>query len=343
MIGYYIHHQGFGHLARAMSICERLRCPATALSSMDIPAPHPFAEIVRLPLDDQGDRVMEPTAHGALHWAPHHHKGFQHRMDAVSTWITAARPAAFVTDVSVEVAAMARLLGVPVIVMALPGKRFDAPHALVHRLADHIIAAWPGDLYVPPWLRPHLEKTTFVGGISRFDGRPCSTPARTTAADDRALAADTRVLVLAGAGDDFGGQIGDCAAACAETTWTVIGGTDGPWVDDPWPQICSADVVVTHAGQGAVADVAAARRRAVVIPQPRPHDEQASTATVLRRYRLATVARGLPDGRAWPGLIAQALATDPEKWIRWEVAGAASRAARAVEATAQRCAMASAP
>jgi hypothetical protein len=286
---------------------------------------------------------MEPTANGALHWAPHHHNGFRARMNAVSTWIAAAQPAAFVTDVSVEVAAMARLLGVPLIVMALPGKRFDAPHTLVHRLADHIIAAWPEELYVPPWLQPHLEKTSFVGGISRFDGQPRSSPARTTAADDRAFSAGTRVLVLAGAGDDLGDQIDDWAAACPGTTWTVIGGTESRWVEDPWPQICSADVVVAHAGQGAVADVAAARRRAVVIPQPRPYDEQVATATVLRRYRLATVARRRPDVRAWPGLIAQASASDPEKWTRWKVAGAASRAARAVEATAQRCAMVSTP
>ena len=48
---------------------------------------------------------------------------------------------------------------------------------------------------------------------------------------------------------------------------------------------------------------------AVVIAQPRPYDEQAATAEVLRRHRLATVARGWPDGRAWPGLISHALAS----------------------------------
>ena len=286
---------------------------------------------------------MEPTAHGALHWAPHHHNGFRLRMNAVSMWIATAQPTAFVSDVSVEVATMARLLGVPLIVMALPGKRFDGPHTLVHRLADHIIAAWPKEMYVPPWLQPHLEKTSFVGGISRFDGQPRSSPAWTTAVDDRTFSAGTRVLVLAGAGDDFGNQLDDCAAACPGTTWTVIGGDESRWVDDPWPQLCSADVVVTHAGQGAVADVAAARRRVVVIPRPRPYDEQVATATVLRRHSLATVARRRPDARAWPGLLSRALASDPEKWACWEVAGAASRAARAVEATAQRCAMASTP
>ena len=92
MIGYYIHHQGFGHLARAMSICAQLRCPSTALSSLDIPAPHPFAATVKLPRDDQAEQAVEPTAHGALHWAPHHDSGFRARMDKIARWVADAQP-----------------------------------------------------------------------------------------------------------------------------------------------------------------------------------------------------------------------------------------------------------
>jgi glycosyl transferase family 28 len=304
------------------------------LSSLDIPAPHPFTEVVKLPRDDRADRVAEPTAHGALHWAPHHDSGFRARMDAVARWVADAQPAAIVTDVSVEIAAFARLLGVPVIVVALPGKRFDAPHTFVHRLADHIVAAWPPQLYVPAWLRPYAEKTSYVGGISRFDGR--------VGGGEAASSADARVLVLAGASEHFGASVDECAAACPGTTWTAVGGTDGCWVDDPWQRICAADVVVTHAGQSAVADVAAARRPAVVIAQPRPYGEQAATAEVLRRNRLATVVQRWPDARAWPTLISRALASNPDRWTRWQVSGAAARAARAIETTAQQCATVSA-
>jgi len=62
---------------------------------------------------------------------------------------------------------------------------------------------------------------------------------------------------------------------------------------------------VTHAGQSAIADVAAAQRPAVIIPQPRPFDEQRATARVLRQYRLAVVSRHWPDQRAWPALLTQ--------------------------------------
>ena len=104
---------------------------------------------------------------------------------------------------------------------------------------------------------------------------------------------------------------------------------------DPWPDICAADVVITHAGQSCVADVAAARRPAIVLPQPRPFDEQRATAETLRRHRLAVTSRGWPDARAWRCFIEQARAADPSSWERWQTTGAAARAAEAIDATAR--------
>jgi Glycosyltransferase family 28 C-terminal domain len=77
------------------------------------------------------------------------------------------------------------------------------------------------------------------------------------------------------------------AASIAEITWKTLGLRGGRRTPDPWPDICAADVVITHAGQSCVADVAAARRPAIVLPQPRPFDEQHATAETLRRHRLA--------------------------------------------------------
>jgi Glycosyltransferase family 28 C-terminal domain len=335
MIGYYVHHHGFGHLARAISVCEQMRRPVTVLTSREVPNPHPFAAVVKLPRDDSAREVSEPTAHGALHWVPHHDQGLASRMEVIARWVADAQPEAVVTDVSVEVTVFVRLLGVPVIVMALPGKRIDAPHLLAHRLADHIVATWPKELCVPAWLRFYEDKTSYVGGVSRFDGRDI--PATTTA-EHCESSFPTTVLMLAGA-DGLGAgpeALQECATAQPGATWTTLGTSESDWADDPWPQICGADVVVTHAGQSAVADVAAAQRPAVIIPQPRPFDEQQATARVLRQFRLAVVARAWPDQRAWPALLTQARAAEPEKWRRWQVRGAAARAADAIEATARR-------
>ena len=92
--------------------------------------------------------------------------------------------------------------------------------------------------------------------------------------------------------------------------------------------------MITHAGQNCVADVAAARRPAIVLPQPRPFDEQYATAETLRRHCLAVATRGWPDARAWRCLIGQARASDPSRWQRWQTTGAAARAAEAIETTA---------
>lgn len=257
-------------------------------------------------------------------------------MNEIAGWVSRARPEAVVVDVSVEVAAFVRLLGVPVIVMALPGNRIDDPHVFVHRLADHIVAAWPRALCVPPWLRQWEHKTSYVGGISRFEGRDRCEDESESSVRTRPLD-ETNVVVLSGAGDAFAASLQNCPAAQSALSWTVLGGRDGSWADDPWPEIRAADVVVTHAGQGCIADVAAAQRPAVVIPRPRPFDEQHATARALQRHRLAVVAQGLPVPGDWATLLSNATAIDPHRWRRWEVDGAASRAAEAIESTARRC------
>ena len=107
------------------------------------------------------------------------------------------------------------------------------------------------------------------------------------------------MLVLSGRGGTEL-TLDQLAAAQAETpgwTWTVLGPPGTRWVADPWPLLCAADVVVTHAGQNAIADVATARRPAVIIPQPRPHDEQATTARALDAAGIAVVCAALAVGR----------------------------------------------
>jgi hypothetical protein len=126
----------------------------------------------------------------------------------------------------------------------------------------------------------------------------------------------------------------DVAAAAVATPdwdWHRLG--PGAWSEDPWPDLCAADVVVTHAGLGAIADVAAANRPAVVIPEPRPHDEQYATARALGDAGLAVTADRWPRDHDWPGLLVRALARGPD-WRRWGTDGAAERAARVIQAVA---------
>jgi UDP-N-acetylglucosamine:LPS N-acetylglucosamine transferase len=63
-----------------------------------------------------------------------------------------------------------------------------------------------------------------------------------------------------------------------------------------------------------VAEVAAARRPFVCLPQPRPFDEQHHQATALRRAGLAEVRERWPAPGEWPPLLAAAEAAPPERW-----------------------------
>ncbi|OQR63461.1 hypothetical protein B6E66_14125 [Streptomyces maremycinicus] len=327
MIGYYVHHQGRGHLHRAQCIAAEVDGPVALLSSLPRPAAWP-GPWVPLPPDTASD-PLDPTARGRLHWAPLHHPGHRERMGVIAEWIRRERPSLFVSDVSVEAAALARLMGIPVVVMAMRGDRGDAAHRFGYDLADALVAPWPRSLPEPGWPAHWLDKTVYTGSISRFDNRPRPVPAGVPAGNE--------VLVLFGAGgtDLSAAHLGEARRATPGWSWTVLGGTRTAWSQDPWPLLCRARVVVTHAGQNAVAECAAARVPSLVIPQDRPHQEQHATARALRSAGLATVRYGWPAPGEWPALLAEAAAR-PDRWARWSHGDGARRAARLLTDLASR-------
>ena len=304
MIGYYVHHVGRGHLHRAGALAvrlERVGEQVTGLSSLVRPADWP-GEWIRLPRDDDcsAAEARDATARGRLHWAPLGDAGTRARMAAVSSWLDAARPDLVVVDVSIELILLARLHGVATMAVVLPGRRDDPAHTLGFEVADALVSFWPATVagMVRGLPADVLTRLVPVGAMSRHairsgPRRPPDGVAETTAAG-----ADVRrsVVVLLGTGGHTV-SADDLQRARASTPgweWTVLDGTANTWVSDPSAVLAAADVVVTHAGQNAVAETAAARRPAVIIPQPRPHDEQEVTGSVLRS--------------GWPAIVCSRLA-----------------------------------
>lgn len=326
MIGYYVHHQGHGHLSHALSICAELGEPVTILSSLCKPADWQ-GHWLSLPRDDLGSGPTDPTARGELHWAPIGDENFQDRMARIADWIVRTRPAALLVDVSVEVCVLARTMGVPVVTMALPGDRGDRAHRLGYALSDAIIAPWFARFaQLCPELRRYSDKVHYVGAISRYDQRP-----RLSLEENP----QRRVLVLQGAGgicEQF-----DLAAATTATkpwNWEQLGPEN--WSDDPWDDICHADVVITNAGLSALGEIAAAGKPAIVIPQPRPHDEQLATAAALDEAHLAVVCPSWPSISEWPGLLQAAVDLGGSGWSSWSSGDGARTAAQILVAAAQR-------
>lgn len=91
-----------------------------------------------------------------------------------------------------------------------------------------------------------------------------------------------------------------------------------------------ADVVLTHAGQNALAEVAALRRPAVVVPAARPHDEQVCTGSALAQGAWPAVVLPSLDAGRWPDVLEQARALDGDAWAGWCDGEAARRFADVV-------------
>lgn len=309
-IGYYVHHVGRGHLHRATALASHLAAsggPAvTGLSSLPRPRNWP-GDWVELARDDVGE-TPSPTARGRLHWAPLHHEGLRSRTAEVSAWIEAERPRAVVVDVSVEMILLVRLHGVPVVSVVQPGRRDDAAHLLGLEAADALVAFWPAEaqgmlLGVPPETQERLQ---CVGALSRFavHDPPARPSSRASGQGSK------RAVLLLGSGGHAEVTVPEGA-----WDWTVLGGNHDTWVEDPSRLLRDADVVVTHAGQNALAEAAAARRPVVVVPQDRPHEEQTTTAAVLRDGGWPVVVL---DG--WPqddAPLDRAVTLDGARWADW--------------------------
>jgi predicted glycosyltransferase len=337
VIGWYAHHQGRGHLTRAAVVLAELDRPVTVLTSApDAEVTLPGVPLVRLPLD-----VHDGPTPAALHYAPLGSPGLRARMAAIAAWIEQARPDLLVVDVSVEVTALVRLLGVPVVVVRQHGDRRDPAHRLGYDLAVALLAPYPPALEDPTATPHDRARTRYTGLFSRFDGRVL---ARADARAQLRLDAEDRlVVVLNGAGGPGCGPAAVQAARAATPgwRWLLLGGSDGhdrgadaDWVADPYAHLRAADVVVAGGGHNSVAEVMAADRPLVCVPEDRPFGEQGAKATALAAVGAAIVAPTWPVPTAWPEVLAEALQLDPGARRRLIDGTGARRAAAEIAALA---------
>ncbi|GGB87930.1 hypothetical protein N798_07250 [Knoellia flava TL1] len=343
-VGWYVHHHGAGHRTRALVVGRELVARGASVtllgSDLDHAAAHRASmSAVRLamdaPLDESATHSeLDVVMHGSMHWAPLWHSGFRERMTTLARWVQVEEPDVVVVDVSCEVAVLLRLLGVPVVVVAQPGERTDTAHTTAYAAATAVLAPWPdwatGDLWRTTGATSGSDgsdhRVVAVGGISRETG---DGPRRR----DEQPAGRRRGLVLSGSdGFDDPTLVDAVTGTVTDVDWTVVGGA--AWVPDVRERLATSDVVVTHAGQNAIADVAAWRLPAVVVPQRRPFDEQVHMGAVLAGAGMATVVRENETEVCWADRVGAALEHGGEGWERWGSHGAVARAASLVEVVA---------
>jgi predicted glycosyltransferase len=322
-VGYYVHHHGAGHAARAAAIVAHIRGPVTLLSQLPMEPPRPGVEVVRLPPDcDEASAGADPSAGGALHWAPLQPGLVGPRTRLLVEWLTRDDVAGLVCDVSVEVALLARLCGVATIPVRMHGRRDDPPHRLADAIARAFLAPYPSRLEDPS-TSTEVRDRTFYAGFPQ--GAP-PVITRTEAREQLGLGEGHVVVVAMGrGGHTLTSADLEALGREAEAADVVVVGPlePGPepdgvrvdgWVDDVTPYIVAADVVVGSPGRGLVAEVAASRRPFVAVPQPRPFAEQHAFSERLVAAGVAVVPPRPGVAGSWADAIDGALVLRPEAW-----------------------------
>lgn len=325
-IGYYVHHHGAGHLARAHSIAAVSERPIVLLGTglgedgIDLADDRPASGL----FDGCDGASSRPDA---LHYAPFDHEGVRRRVARIAGWIAQARPALMVVDVSAEVAMLARLASVPTICVRLSGDRDDPAHLEAFRGASGLLApfhpACESDA-TPEWVR---AKTLYLPGIAQppVEADP----------------AEKLVLVVFGKGGTAGDgdKLAKAARAWPGWRWRVIGPVAAPaqkprnlefagWVASPEAEIARAAIVIGASGNGLVGAVMAADRPFVCIPEDRPFGEQHATARGLKALGAAIVLPEWPSACFWGRILDDALSMSGEGRRRLRDPRAAEQAAK---------------
>ena len=353
-IGFYAHHQGRGHATRIAQIAPHLRRPYAVFTSRPDYFPAVMQDhVVRLPLDLPEHGRAHPLDVGApadcLHYAPLQVDGLRRRMASIADWIARRRPALFVVDLSVEVAMLARLLGVPTVVTRLQGYRNDAAHLACFTNARAILCPYPETLEVHPLPAALRSRAYYTGAYAKTwtSGR---SDAVAGAAGMRevpsARRGRRRILVTTGSGGTHFTVEGcrELAGADPRSEVEVVGpvGVPGPdplcpnlyfagFVADLPRRLREADLVVCGAGSHTVMEVGAAGKPMVCLAEDRAFGEQRAKALGLARAGLAVSPARWPSAREWPSLLARAEQLDTSRWRELFVDPTLARAARFLE------------
>lgn len=338
-IGFYVHHDGQGHLSRAARLVDELGPARCAVFTS-----HPKAKR-RLPsgtttvmLDPDTDEAggEDRSARGCLHHAPLRPDLLSARARQLLDGLSHHRCRVVVVDVSVEVSLLVRLLGYPVVAMRMRGERLDAAHRLGYDVATAVLAPFPALLDSSSTAPALRRRTTYCGLIGRSG----------SSENDRVgHPRSRRVGVVWGEG--VAPPSATVLDACVEATpgwdWWMVGSRpEGTlhriehlgWVDDVVDRLRLVDVIVGPPGDGVLCDVVSAGRPFVATAMPRPFDEQLHTARSLEEHGLAVGCEGWPAPTTWPLLLKRAGRLDTGRYSMFETDGAAARAAAVIEQVA---------
>ncbi|RVV99452.1 hypothetical protein EKE94_01850 [Mesobaculum littorinae] len=332
--GYFVHHQGRGHAERCAAVVNALpdTRPVTVFCARDdiFPALRPGVEVRRIPSlfepPEEGvphmDHVPTPET---LHCAPLGWSTIRTAMAKMAGWFAEAAPALMISDVSAEVAQLARICSVPHVKVVQHGDRTDPGHRAAYDGAAGLLAPFHPDLAQPDWAPMMRERMFFAPGL----GLDTRMPGQAEARARLGIAADAKVaLVISGGGGNGFAEapLGVAARSFPQMEWIAIGHvqrdwhatlpanlTLAGWVDTAAEHIAAADLVVASTGNTTCHQILAAGKAWIAVPEWRYFDEQVEKARALHRVGAALHLPHLPaSAHRWRAAVAEAFAThDP--------------------------------
>jgi len=295
-IAFYVHHHGSGHVMRSLAIAAHLDHGEVTFLGSDLERYQSIiperVRCIHLPMDTSAadDHYYAQRDVAGLHHAPLNVAGQAARVAILSKYFSENRPLLLVVDVSVEVAMLATLCGVPTVIVRQHGTRNDLPHVLAYQNAIGLLAPYGYNLQQEEedWLS---KKTYFSGGFSRFNAQVDVTDRNSR-----------QVGVLVGNGGTSIDErfLTTLLSQCAGWHFHVVGEIEGidhstsnvtvyGHVANPLAILSQCGIVIGNAGHNTVMEMASLNKRMIVIPESRPFDEQVIKAQVLGKLHLAKV------------------------------------------------------
>lgn len=226
------------------------------------------------------------------------------RARALAEAIERYKPKVFYCDGVPELAIMVRGMGVPVVLVHLPGNITPDPtQVFAHELADHIMAHFPSSLEQADY--QFAFKTYYSGYISKYAGCELK-PGNSSNIND--------VTVLLGY-DNYDEWVLKNITSDQNTRFTIIGNKQDYSLDqncillgrvEDIKQAIVGEVVISAAGQNTIAELLSLGKRLILLPENRPYDEQIVHANVLADRNVAFLAQQTFSTEQWQDVLQKA-------------------------------------
>ncbi|MFN0257308.1 glycosyltransferase [Pedobacter ureilyticus] len=293
---FYIHHHGSGHFMRSLALAKQLEGSKVTLMGSGLERYRhlipDWIDWFEIPLDlpEEDENLYRKTKPIGLHYAPLNVQGQRQRVRMMTEFFAKEESLILIVDVSVEVAMLATLSGVPYITVRQHGIRNDEPHLIAYANALGLLAPYGSELHSreEDWL---YKKTFFSGGFSRFRK------------SDETPSSGRVVSVLIGNGGTSIDQrlVRHLTSTCPDWHFHIIGLLTGEDTRSehenvtyhgnnyaPEALLKNSTIILGNAGHNTVMEIASLNRHLIVIPEDRPFQEQRIKSRQLAKMGFAT-------------------------------------------------------